>query len=84
MTRDYKMGFLQRTAAAIMGAVLGQQRGVYHQTGRYRETPAVGAGVARARAREAAYLAQQDERLKNAEPPPVSRQVKRSYAIRGR
>ncbi len=38
----------------------------------------------RAFMREQAYRAQQDKRLANAAPARVSRQVARSYAIRGR
>lgn len=43
-----------------------------------------GAGMIRARARETEQRRRQEERLKNAEPAKVSRQQRRSFAIRGR
>jgi|GEM_PF-3872409 len=84
MTQDYNKGraraFLARTAAALYEAALGRVPQPRHTPS---GQPAAGAGVARARAREAAYRAQQEGRLKNAVYPPMSRQRRRWLARRG-
>lgn len=61
--------------------VLGFGPGLF---GRSPKKDDVGAGVKRARAREAEQRRLQDERLKNAGESRITRQQRRSFAIRGR
>lgn len=64
--------------APIFNAMLGIEPGHFGSSPRQREP---GAGVKRARAREAAQRAAQKERLKHAAPPQVTRQQRRRAAM---